>query len=141
METKNYLQLYGHNTEEEFQDTFEPKGVGGLHIMSSYPTPMTTGLRLSGMSAKQYLNLKFGAFNSKSKRRHAISPLNKKILFWDKVTQYRKGIVPHPITLYGLNKMSRDSRLCLLRTLRMMSHVRYGVMSPDERMRMNENKK
>lgn len=78
----------------------------------------------SGMRAKDFINHRMYCSQSKSKRRHAISPLNKRILETAKRSHRYKYI-----KLEDLKGLSRVLRIVLLGMIRM--NPRYGVMGLD----------
>lgn len=125
----------------------EKYGVGGLHLYpkttpyvdtnnveNMYPVQMklyerlrnipgTIAFRLSSMNAKDFINLRMYAARSKSKHRHAISPLNAKILHLAKSSHHYNDIK----TIHDLKGMSRNGKIILLRMLK--RNPFYGIMS------------
>jgi len=77
--------------------------------------------KLSGMTAKQYINRRMYAARSNSKRRHAISPLNKRILNAARSNDHFSNI-----KLEDLKGLSRDYKLMLFNMLKQNST--YGIM-------------
>ena len=81
--------------------------------------------KLSGLDAKRYINMRMYVARSKSKRRHAISPLNNRILEIAKHSHHYSHI-----TSEDLKGLSRTLRVIFLNIVR--QNPMYGVMFDEE---------
>ena len=103
-------------------DSAYPKYILNLQNRMMTVIPGMTAYRLSGMSAKDFVNRRMTVTRSKSKRRCAISKLNNKIITLAKRSHHYSDIK----TVNDLDGMSRNGKLILLRMLK--QNPIYGVM-------------
>ena len=81
----------------------------------------------------EYITHKFKCMNSKSKRRNAVNPLNKKIL---SITKYAH--FPKPVTLQTLKYLTRIQKLLLLKTSKNMAYYNYGIIFEEDKKEKSE---
>ena len=113
---KQYINsIYGTNLHDDIVDSIKNHVD---YINSMYPVQM---LMYKRMITKDLVTRKLDAVRYKSKRRCAISKLNKKIL--NTVTIYN---FPRKLTLHDLKDYTRYQKLLILRVIK--SQSTYGIM-------------